>query len=236
MGFALNRFPRTRLNSGSLVGSFVMAKPVPPELALVHQLIGQIATEWTEIEGLWYLIFTSLMPGARRDQIDAIFFLFESSRSQRHLVMTVADVLYPPSKYGRIHPKRRVLGQLNSRSQDLAGWRNAAIHGNLTEAYADHTMQQLTPRIAPGSNKNKRNKLAGKDLTVELKRIAVEINGVIKDLKDFLDTISPNMAISRELQKAIDLYSRQVQALKAIGPFLPTGSKVLRFPPRPFRA
>jgi len=126
---------------------------------------------------------------------------------------------------------RLVLGQLNARSEELAGWRNAAIHGTLLEAYADHTMQQLTPRIAPGSNKNKRNKLAGKELAAELTRIATEIEGLIKDLTDFLDTIAPDISISKELRKATDTYIRQVQTAGAISLTIP-GSVVRSRPPQ----
>jgi hypothetical protein len=189
----------------------------PPEIEQAHQLIGQIASNWSEVEGLWYLIFTCLMPGARRDQIDAIFFLFDSSRTQRVLVMAVADVLYPDDKHKKINPTRHRIGQLNAKTEELAGWRNAAIHGSLLEAYADHTMQQLTPRIAPGSNKKRRNRLAGKDLIVELNRIGDEIEKLVKDLEGFLDTIAPKLEIPRELQKAIDKLGLQGSGSMAIG-------------------
>jgi len=32
-----------------------------PKDAEIYQLIGQIATDWSEIEGLWYLIFTWIL-------------------------------------------------------------------------------------------------------------------------------------------------------------------------------
>lgn len=181
----------------------------PKEIALVYQLIGQIASSWSEVEGLWYLIFTGLMRETPRLQVDSIFFMFDSSASQRALIMGVADVTYPKTKRGTIHPLRRKLGQLNARSCDLAGLRNASIHGRVMEAYEDHTMAKLTPRIAPGDNAKRRNPLAGKELIAELQGISNDIASLVSDLANFLDTISPKIEITRELQNALDKLGSQ---------------------------
>jgi hypothetical protein len=188
-----------------VTGRTLIGAGAPPEISQVHQLIGQISTAWSEVEGLWYLIFTCLMPGARRDQIDAIFFLFETSRAQRALILTVSDVLYPPNKHTKTpHKIRKRIGELNAKTEELAGLRNAAIHGRLIEAYEDHTLQKLTPRIAPGSNRKKRNRLAGRELTSALQEISAQIVELAKDLERFLDTIAPEVEIPKELQEALD--------------------------------
>jgi hypothetical protein len=189
-----------------ITGAKWIGSDPPPEIAKVHQLIGQIATNWSEIEGYWYLIFTCLIPGASRKHIDAIFFLFDSSASQRVLILAAAEATYPRTKHNRIHPIRRKIGQLNARTSDLAKWRNAAVHGSLMEAYEDHTMQKLTPRIAPGSNQRRRNPLAGKDLTIELTRIGEAIEKHILELEGFLNAIAPkrSQTLPQELQQALD--------------------------------
>jgi hypothetical protein len=188
-----------------ITGAKWIGSDPPPEIAKVHQLIGQIASNWSEVEGYWYLIFTCLMPGASRKHIDAIFFLFDSSASQRILVLAAADATYPRTKHNRIHPIRRKIGQLNARTCDLASWRNAAVHGSLMEAYEDHTLQKMTPRIAPGSNEKRRNPLAGKELTTELTRIGDAIGKHILELEGFLNAIAPKRAaiLPQELLQAL---------------------------------
>jgi len=100
------------------------------------------------------------------------------------------------------------IGQLISETEKLAGYRNAVIHGRLIEAYEDHTLRKLTPRIAPGSNKEKRNRLAGKDLKSELEKISAEIAELAKDLERFLDTIEQEVEIPTELRRS----TRQTRA------------------------
>jgi hypothetical protein len=179
-------------------------EPPPTEIALTYQLIGQIASNWVEVEGLWYLIFTCLMRETPRQQADAKFFKLGTSALQRDLVMRVAEAVYPKTDGGVPHPMIEKLGQLNARSRDLAGFRNAAIHGRLLEAYEDHTMAKLTPRMAPGGNAKRSNRLAGKDLIAELQKVLNELCGLISELEAFLDTISPRLKIEQELQQAID--------------------------------
>lgn len=189
-----------------ITGAKWIGSDPPPEIAKVHQLIGQIASNWSEVEGYWYLIFTCLLPGAGRKHIDAIFFLFDSSASQRILILAAADATYPRTKHNRIHPIRRKIGQLNARTNDLAKWRNAAVHGSVMEAYEDHTMQKMTPRMAPGSNEKRRNPLAGQDLTKELTRIGEAIGKHILELIGFLDAIAPKRSanLPQELLRALD--------------------------------
>jgi hypothetical protein len=209
-----------------ITGAKWIGSDPPPEIAKVHQLIGQIATNWSEIEGYWYLIFTCLIPGASRKHIDAIFFLFDSSASQRVLILAAAEATYPRTKHNRIHPIRRKIGQLNARTSDLAKWRNAAVHGSLMEAYEDHTMQKLTPRIAPGSNQRRRNPLAGKDLTIELTRIGEAIEKHILELEGFLNAIAPkrSQTLPQELQQALDKLGLQEPGPATIRPDPRAGS------------
>ena len=97
-----------------------------------------------------------------------------------------------------------VVVQDAEREHRCRGLRNASIHGRVMEAYEDHTMAKLTPRLAPGDNTKRRNPLAGKDLIAELQGISNDIANLISDLASFLNTIAPKREILRHLQQAIE--------------------------------
>src|SRR5215208_5152306 len=172
--------------------------------AEAYQLIGQIATGWSAVETLWYLIFTGLVGETPRPKVDAIFFQFETGAAQRKMIMAVADATYPPDPHNRPHPLRRRLGQLHDQTLGAAGRRNAAVHAELVEAYADHTMQERVIRVAGGSNPQKRNRLAGVEVLPELQRTVQEIEQLTSSLEDFLDTIVPKREIPSGLAEALD--------------------------------
>lgn len=193
-----------------------------PQLRRIYELIGEIAISWSEVELLWYLIFTTLMPQASRAQIDAIFFQWDTSAKQRELVLAVADATYPNDKRGRPHPMRRRIGQLNAATQVAAGDRNAAIHAVINPPQTMAAVLQGLYTVQPGSNPRKRNKLAGKKLEEELTRSAASMNKLSADLRYFLDTISPKLEVRPEMIESLHRLGFQVPNWIAQTPNRPT--------------
>ena len=127
-------------------------------------LIGDIAVTWSDVELQWYLIFTTLMPETPRSTIDAIFFMFDTSKRQRGLILKVAEAIYPTDEHGRVDKRYNKLGKLNALTDEASGDRNAAVHALI---YQSPSLGHLAPpeyRVSPGSHPTKKNKLAGKKL------------------------------------------------------------------------
>jgi hypothetical protein len=106
-------------------------------LRRIYELVGEAATTWNQVENLWYLMFTVLMAETDRDKTDAIYDMFQTGAMQRQLFMRVApialkyDVDELRLRNPEHHTRRRILkrvGQLNAKTNDLAGKRNAVIH------------------------------------------------------------------------------------------------------------
>ena len=193
-----------------------------PHLRRIYELIGEIATSWSEAELLWYLIFTTLIPQATRAQIDAIFFQWDTSAKQRELILAVADATYPNDKRGRPHLTRRRIGQLNAATQIAAGHRNAAIHAVINAPQTMAAALQGFYTVQPGSNPRRRNKLAGKKLVDELTNSVAVISSLNADLRGFLDTTSPKVEAVPELIEALRKLGFQVPSWMVERPSPPT--------------
>ncbi len=116
----------------------------------IYALIGAIALHWSEVEELWYLIFTGLMADTPREQTDAIFFLFETGKRQRDLIISVAKATFKPDKQNRPHKTMRQIGQLINKTETLSPKRNAAVHANMfihqtLEGQTSYRIDQATP-------------------------------------------------------------------------------------------
>ena len=103
----------------------------------IYELVGEVTTTWNQVEELWYLCFTCLMANTAREKTDAIYDMFQTGAMQRQLFMKVApialkfDVAELKSRSSEHHTRRRLLkraGQLNSKTNELTGRRNAVIH------------------------------------------------------------------------------------------------------------
>jgi hypothetical protein len=93
-----------------------------------YLLIGDIATSWSEVEALWYLIFTLVMKDTPRKITDAIYFQTDYGPHQRALILAAAEAAYPPDrKTKRPHPTRKKIGQLNAATEKLVGKRNQSM-------------------------------------------------------------------------------------------------------------
>ena len=173
-------------------------------------LVGDVATSWSQVELFWYLIFTTLMPETPRAQVDAIFFMFETAKRQRELVLKMADVVYPNDKNGHRHKLNKRLGQLNALTDEALADRNAAVHGQF---YLTPALGQLAPayfRIAPGSNPYKKNKFAGKNVEASLRGSLSKINDLNRALGDHLDETTPKSEVVPELIEALQKQGFQV--------------------------
>ena len=160
----------------------------------VYSLVGRIALSWNKVDLLWYLIVTCLMKETPRQQIDAIFHIFQTGATQRGFIMTVAGTL-PEDDAVRIR-----LGQLNSQTNDAAGNRNAAIHAELIAAYPDRFLGGVGVVVAPGPNPNpKKNRFAGKHLETELTKAVTEIETLIADLDAFRHDLAPKLTIRADI-------------------------------------
>src|ERR1700704_5983331 len=89
----------------------------------IYALVGELSTRMTDIEGLWYLLFTSLMHQTPREIVDAIINVHKTAEGQRQAIVAVITTLYPKDT-----PIRTFLGKLLEQTQTLTGRRNAAIH------------------------------------------------------------------------------------------------------------
>jgi hypothetical protein len=63
------------------------------QLKRIYSLVGEITTEFNNVEMLWYLIFTALLHPALRPAIDAIFDQHKTGGAQRKLISDVAVAL-----------------------------------------------------------------------------------------------------------------------------------------------
>lgn len=172
------------------------------ELRNIYALIGEIATTWSEVELMWYLIFTIIMKDTPRKQAEEIFFMFETSNRHRELIMAVADAAYPCDEHARQHPLRRKLGQLHARTNELAGDRNAAIHG-VVHGPRSILVGDFTMLPGPNPDPKKRNKFAGKALTDELQASLEKIKRLYEDLQRFRDANGPPAGPNLEMLEAL---------------------------------
>lgn len=209
--FSIPRLKRSSAPGSSLISGFGF-------LVMVHQqeeqkllaLVGDIATSWSQVELYWYLIFTTLMPETPRAQVDAIFFMFDTGKRQRELVMKMADIVYPNDQNGHRHKLNKRLGQLNALTDEASGDRNAAVHGQF---YLTPSLGHLAPayfRISPGSNPYKKNKFAGQNVETSLLGAIAKVNDLNRALKDHLEKTIPKSEVSPELIEALQKQGFQV--------------------------
>jgi len=93
------------------------------KLDQIHTIVGRIATEFSEIEMLWYLIFTCLLGNTPREARDAIFNNLKSGAQQRQLILDIAAaVLDNNSDF------YKSIKKLVEQTKILAGRRNDAVH------------------------------------------------------------------------------------------------------------
>ena len=183
-----------------------------PATQQIYALIGRIATAWSEVELLWYLIFTVLMEETPREKVDVVYFQWDTNAKQRELIQAMADVAYPVGKDDRPHPMRRRLGQLHATTNDLAGLRNAAIHAILQVPISGAALHYGDDdfRILKGVNPRKPNKLAGRRVRDQLADTLSRIEKLAADLGEARDAIAPKLDVPPDMIAALRKLGFQV--------------------------
>lgn len=182
-----------------------------PEIRLAYETLGRIASEWSEIELLWELIFTCVLHEAPRRKIDVVLRQFQTGAAQRQVIMAVADVAFADRSY-----EREEVGTLYAMTNDVRGWRNAAIHGWYR---FDPSNSRIGLKIAPGS-RSPPNRLAKEQLDEALPSVLKRIRELGERLNAFRkhlvqhwlppDKRVPDLSMPPEMQKALE---RELPAL-----------------------
>jgi hypothetical protein len=164
------------------------------QLDRIHLLVGRIATEFSEIETLWYLIFTCLMNTTPRPVADAIFNQFKTGAQQRQMVIDVAAGALPPDS-----PLLISIKTLCEQTKTLAGRRNAAVHSIIYIVDA-----AIPPYIGAGGS-SKPSKIKPGQVETEVVEIykAIMLHGLdMHELRlQAIRHANPTMNISREEQR-----------------------------------
>ena len=170
-----------------------------PSLERLHTLVGRIALSWNEVDLLWYLILTCLMKETPREQIDAVYHLFQTSAAQRQMIMAIKGTFPEKDKLAER------LGQLNAKTNDAAGNRNAAIHAlivefpNIVVLGTEIKVTGAELRVAPGTHSTKKNRLTGTDVEAALFNTATEIEALIHDLEAIRAELAPAFEIRADI-------------------------------------
>jgi hypothetical protein len=195
------------------------------EIRLAYEMLGRIASEWSEIELLWELIFTCVFHEAPRGKIDVILQQFQTGAAQRQMIMAVAGVAFAAGSY-----EREEIGTLFSMTNDVRGWRNAAIHGWYV---FDPLNSRMGLKVAPGS-RSQPNRLAKEQLDEALPSVLKRIRELAERLNGFRihlaqhwlppDKRVPDQSMPPEMQKALDrelpALVRQLRAAKGWPPLV----------------
>jgi hypothetical protein len=127
------------------------------QLDNIHTIVGRIATEFSNIEALWYLIFTCLLANTPRSAVDAIFNNLKTGAQQRQLILDVAAAVLDSTSEFYAKIKRQV-----EHTKILAGRRNDAVHSIIYIFQA-----AVPPHIAAGGM-SKPSKLGAKEVGQEI--------------------------------------------------------------------
>jgi hypothetical protein len=125
------------------------------EIDRLYLLIGRIATEFSSIETIWYLIFTTLIPQTPRPAVDAIFQQIRTGHQQRQLIVSVAEAVLPKDSDALLTIK-----ELAVKTRAVAERRNAALHS------AIYIMEAAIPPHIAAMGTSKRSPLADRDIQI----------------------------------------------------------------------
>src|SRR5438128_12634083 len=105
------------------------------DLKRVYALVGEITTEFNNLEQLWYLIFTCLLYRAPRSAIDAVFEQHKTGGGQRKMIVDVAlarkaevERIGGPNDKAILIPVFDAISNLSKVTNELAGRRNHVMH------------------------------------------------------------------------------------------------------------
>lgn len=157
----------------------------------IHTIVGRIATEFSEVEMLWYLIFTCLLSNTPRAAIDVIYNNQKTGAQQRQLLLEVGGAM--------LGSKPDFLKTIKDRVEEtkiLAGRRNDAIHSIIYIFDA-----AIPPHIAAGGV-SKPSRLGAKEIGKEIAELYRAIIFHQLDMQDLrLQAIrhaNPQVSLTRE--------------------------------------
>jgi hypothetical protein len=127
------------------------------EIDRLYLLVGRIATDFSSIESLWYLIFTCLIHQTPRAATDAIFQQVMGGHQQRKLIVAVAKAVLSPAD-----ALLESIIKLAVQTSKAAERRNAAIHSII------HIAEYAVPPHIAAMGISRRSPLADKDISAEL--------------------------------------------------------------------
>ena len=124
----------------------------------LYLLVGRIATDFSSIEQLWYLIFTCVLNTTPRDIADVIFSQFKTGRQQRQLILELINCFFLDPK----HPLKLEIQDLAEQTKLAANRRNDAVHSII------QFLGFVVPPRVIAQGIFKRNKLSDKQIEPEL--------------------------------------------------------------------
>jgi hypothetical protein len=140
------------------------------QLKRIYALVGEITTEFNNVESLWYLIFTCLIHQIPRAAADAIFEQHKTGGGQRKLIRDVAAAVLLKNPDGTPGDLLNLVTRLCSATDEIAGRRNHVMHSLIY--IADFS---IPPKIS-AMGISKRSALANnKDVEGRLKNLLADI-------------------------------------------------------------
>ncbi len=158
-----------------------------PGVKRTLELVGLTAVLWNRVESNWELIFSCLLHEAPREKSDQLLKHFLTGAAKRDFIMRLSEVAFAGDS--RL---RDAIDWLNQRTTDLAGKRNAIVHG----VYRFDVLNGPPGlRVSPmGSTNRQPNRMAkaGHKLQTEIETTAEEIAALIDHLDNFIDYLAQN--------------------------------------------
>jgi hypothetical protein len=160
------------------------------KLRRIHELVGQLATEVSDIDLGWYLLFTCMMHQSPREITDAIINVHKTGEGQRQTIMATAKAVFPADS-----EELKFIGQLKARTDDLIGRRNAAIHSIIAIG------NFIIPPTIIAAGTSKPSKLADKDIEKELESCLLEADTLAHTLQGFMSSLGVRGKASPALER-----------------------------------
>lgn len=195
------------------------------QLDRVHTIVGRITTEFSEIELLWYLIFTCLLGSTPRTAVDAIFNNLKTGAQQRQMMLDVATAILDNKSDLYKSIKERV-----EQTKILAGRRNDAVHSIIQIFEA-----AIPPYIAAGgiSKPSRINAIEIDSEIVEIYRAMLFHRLDMHELRlEAIRYANPQMNLSRE-ERQLVCVRQEVQQNLASDPILQSLLQQPKPPPQP---
>lgn len=183
------------------------------KLRRIYALVGEITTEFNNLEQLWYLIFTCLLHPAERAAMDIVFNQHKTGGGQRKMISEVAAALKLQLDTKLRAEKRDDLSEteklpysifgsiieLCEVTNTLAGRRNQVAHSLI------YVAEFSFPPSVSVAGISKPSALAGKEVEQELRNLLADIEYHAIDLEQLrfnaITWIHPTMNVEHERQR-----------------------------------